>query len=122
MIAGTVTADREAIIHLSVLDPYGQEQGIEAVVDTGFDGWLSLPPTLIGLLGLPWRRRAQAILADGSVTLVDMYEGVVVWDGNPLAIPIDSADTDPLVGMSLIYGYELNIQAVDGGLVTLTVI
>src|SRR6266851_4951307 len=98
MTSGTVNPELEATIHLSVLDVQGREQGLETIVDTGSNGWLSLPSDLITLLGLPWRRRARAILADGSVTLVDMYEGSVIWDGNPLTIPIDSADTDPLVG------------------------
>ena len=42
MIAGVVTADHEAIIRLAVRGPTGLEQEIEAVVDTGFDGWLKL--------------------------------------------------------------------------------
>ena len=66
MITGVVTANREAIIRLAVRGPAGVEQQIEAVVDTGFDGWLSLAPALIALLGWPWRRRGRALLADGS--------------------------------------------------------
>ncbi len=44
MIAGVVTASRQAIIRLTVRGPEGQEQEIEAVIDTGFDGTLTLPP------------------------------------------------------------------------------
>jgi predicted aspartyl protease len=36
MITGAVTADREAVIRLAVRGPAGQQQQIEAVVDTGF--------------------------------------------------------------------------------------
>ena len=64
MITGAVSADREAIIRLSIRDAQGQEQEFEAVVDTGFDGWLSLPSVVIAALGLPWRRRGRALLAD----------------------------------------------------------
>jgi hypothetical protein len=32
---------------------------------------------------------------------------------------VDAADTTPLVGMSLMYGYELNLPIVDGAVVTL---
>lgn len=31
------------------------------------------------------------------------------------AIPVDAADTDPLLGMSLLYGHELNLQVIEGG-------
>ena len=43
MIAGVVTADREAHIRVTVRGPVVQEQQVEAVIDRGFDGWLSLP-------------------------------------------------------------------------------
>ncbi len=36
-----------------------------------------------------------------------------------VAFMVDAADTEPLVGMALMYGYELNVQIVDGGAVTL---
>jgi hypothetical protein len=34
-------------------------------------------------------------------------------------VEIDAADTDPLVGMGLLYGYEVRIQAIEGGAVTI---
>jgi hypothetical protein len=58
MITGVVTDDRQAIIHLIVRGPAGQEQEIEAIIDTGFDGSLSLPSSTVVQLGLPWRQRA----------------------------------------------------------------
>lgn len=45
MITGVVTADRQAIINLTVRGPTGQEHEIEAIVDTGFDGWLTYRST-----------------------------------------------------------------------------
>jgi predicted aspartyl protease len=61
MITGVVTTSRQAVIRLTVRGPEGQEQEIETVIDTGFDGSLTLPPTLIVALGLVWRRRGRAI-------------------------------------------------------------
>src|SRR5437867_283682 len=91
------------------------EHDIEAVSDTGFTGFLTLPATLIALLGLAWHGREQAFLGDGSMQVFDVYAATVIWDGQARTVEADAADTDPLVGMGLIYGHELRIRAVDGG-------
>jgi len=52
MIIGVVTDDRQAVIHLKVRGPAGQEQEIDAIIDTGFDGWLSLPASIVARLSL----------------------------------------------------------------------
>jgi clan AA aspartic protease len=119
MISGVVTTDREAVIWLVMRGAAGQEHQVEAVVDTGFDGWFSLPPALIAQLDLEWRRRGRALLADGSECVFDIYEGTVEWDGKPVRVAIDEASTAPLVGMALLEGYELNIQVRNGGSVTI---
>ncbi len=119
MISGVVTDDRQAVIHLTVRGPVGQEQEIEASIDTGFDGCLSLPSSLIVLLGLSWRERGRALLADGSESVFDIYEGTALWDGEFRRIPVHEAETTPLIGMSLLEGYELTVQVQRGGNVTL---
>jgi len=43
MIAGTVSAEREAVIPLIVRGVGAREQAIDVVVDTGFTGSLTLP-------------------------------------------------------------------------------
>lgn len=96
-----------------------QDQEIEAVVDTGFDGWLSLPSSIIAQIGLRWRQRGRALLADGSESVFDIYEATVDWDGKSLRIPVDQAETVPLIGMSLLEGYELIVHVEPGGNVTL---
>lgn len=48
----------------------------DAIVDTGFNGWLSVPPDSIARLNLTWKRRGRAILGDGSECVFDVYEAV----------------------------------------------
>ena len=112
MITGTVTAYREAIIRFNVRGPGGEEKTVEAVIDTGFDGILTLPTTVVAALRLPWRTRERAILADGSATMFNMYEASVLWDGKLRRVLIQAVDTTPLVGMGMLQGYELRIEAV----------
>ena len=51
MIIGKVTTDLEVVIELVVIGLNRREK-IEAVVDTGFSGYLALPGDLINLLKL----------------------------------------------------------------------
>src|SRR5947209_19804881 len=119
MITGVVNAHLEATLRLTLRGPVGQIRRVNVVIDTGFDGWLSLPPGLIAHLGLPWHRRGRAILADGSESIFNIYAGVVVWDRRRRALPIDEADTTPLVGTALLAEYELKAEFRPRGKVTI---
>lgn len=119
MIIGVVNSYHEATIRPPVQSADGRQQETEVILDTGFSGSLTLPPDLITILGLPFRSRGSAILADGSETQFDIYAATILWDGTPRNVLIEAADTDPLIGMGLLYGFNINIQAVDGGTVKL---
>ena len=119
MITGVVNADSEAIIELQVQGPAGQRRTVEVVVDSGFNGWLSLPPSAISSLGLAWRQRGRAVLADGTESIYDIYDGRVLWMGRVRRIPIDEAEAVPLGGMALLQDHELKIEVRVGGKVTI---
>jgi predicted aspartyl protease len=74
-----------------------------------------LPPAQIAALGLKWQGIGRGTLADGSECLFDVFEAEVLWDGLVRRVPIDEADTDPLLGMTLLDGYELKIEVRTGG-------
>lgn len=118
MIIGVVRAD-EARIPLKLRGSTGQEEEVEAVIDTGFNASLSLPPALIAMLALRWQSFGRGMLADGSECHFDVYDATVVWDGKVRRILVDEADTDPLVGMRLLSGYELKLQVCSRGKVTI---
>jgi predicted aspartyl protease len=59
------------------------------------------------------------LLANGAEDQFDIYEAVVEWDGSLLRLEVDSADTDPLIGMALLYSYDLHIPVIDGGTVVI---
>ena len=119
MIVGVVNSDLEAILRLTVRGPNGQTRRIKAVIDTGFDGFLTLRPTTIADLGLPLESQSYAILADGSETVFDTFRGQVIWNRRRLHIDIDEADTTPLVGTALLANFEMQAQFRPKGKVTI---
>lgn len=115
MISGRVNAFLEATLPVVLQTPDGASFEIEAVIDTGFNGALTLPPDLIHALELPFRRQGRALLGDGSVVDLDIHEATIVWDGRARRISVDSADTEPLLGMALLYGCSITIEVVEAG-------
>ena len=115
MITGIVNARYEMVIKVPVRNSAGQEQEVEAVLDSGFTGSLTLPPLLIATLGLPWRSRSSAILANGNLEQFDIHVATIVWDGMPRPILIQSIDNVPLLGMALLVGYDLRARVTVGG-------
>jgi clan AA aspartic protease len=118
MITGVVNSD-EGRIRLKVEGPHGPVQEIEAVIDTGYSEFLTLPPEMIAALGLRWRSLDRGMLADGSQCLFDVYEASVRRDGKMRRVLVDEADTAPLVGMGLLQGYELRMQVRPRGKITI---
>lgn len=117
MIHGVVNLRREATLSLVVGNPSGQREFINTVIDTGFDGFLSLPSEIIVRLGLPWTISNTATLGDGSEVLFDFYTATVIWDGQYREVDIAASETEPLLGMAMLYGYRLQVDNIEGGIV-----
>ena len=97
----------------------GQTRDIEAVIDTGFTGFLTVTPALEGELGLDFRGTSRATLADGSEVTFPSYRVAVLWDGQARHVEADAADTTPLVDMRLLDGHSLYVEVEDGGRVVI---
>ncbi|MCY7283849.1 MAG: clan AA aspartic protease [Cyanobacteria bacterium CAN_BIN43] len=117
MMQGYVNENYEAMISVAVKNG-GSLKSFDAVIDTGFTGFLSLPIAIIIELGLQWNYRDRATLGDGSETVFDVYNAEIVWNGQLREIEIDAAETEPLLGMALLRGYRLQVDTIEGGLVT----
>lgn len=117
MIQGVVNLRCEATLPLVVGNANGQRQVIEAVIDTGFNGFLTLPSAVIATLDLPWNASEIVTLGDGSETVFDLYAVTIIWDGQYREIDVAESETEPLIGMALLYGYRLQIDAIEGGIV-----
>jgi clan AA aspartic protease len=117
MMHGVVNLRREAMLTVVVGSSNRQLQAIDAVIDTGFNGFLSLPSTIVTTLNLPWSGSDIVTLGDGSETSLDLYTAVIIWDGAYQEIDIAESETEPLLGTSLLYGYRLQVDNVEGGIV-----
>jgi clan AA aspartic protease len=119
MITGSINTFLEATLRLTVRGPLGQRRRIVAVIDTGFNGALSLPLGVITELGLAWIQSDEVELGDGSLIECDFYAGIVIWDRRAHRILVAEADTTPLVGMELLQGFELKMNVERRGQVTI---
>ena len=119
MILGVVNNNCQAIIKVAVGRIGSPKITVDAVIDTGFTSFLSLPLSIITDLELPWHYRDVGILGDGSEVVFEIHKASVIWDGQNQIVDVAASDADPLVGMDLLYGFKLQIEAVEGGLVTI---
>ncbi len=92
---------------------------LEAVIDTGFSGFLPLPSALVAGLGLAFSGVGWAVLADGSEARFDVYDATLLWDGRRRRIYVYAAETAPLAGMRLLEGHDLHVEVESGGRVVI---
>ena len=99
MIRGIVTG-HEARIILQIRGRDKRFHAIKAIVDTGFDGWVSLPPMLVANLDLRWKGEGSGILADGSESRFDVCDAAVQWHGRARRVPVYAIGAMLLIGMA----------------------
>jgi clan AA aspartic protease len=120
MIRGAVNARLEAVVRLRVRGPSGVESDVDAVIDTGFTSSLTLPPAVVAALGLARQAGGTAMLGDGSVRQFDIYAAEVEWGGTWRPVLVSAVGAEVLLGMRLLAGHQLRVEAVPGGVVEIT--
>lgn len=119
MIEGIVNAALEAVVTLPLQGQAGHTLEVDAVVDTGFTRFLTLPPAIVTELGLAFTGINRVILADGSEVTFDVYGVTVLWDGRTRDVVAYAADTTPLIGMAMLDRHNMSIDVEEGGRVTI---
>lgn len=122
MIRGVVTSNLEAWVELAVISNDHPAIGFNAVIDTGFSDFLTSPILVLEKFDATPLNRVMVTLADGSEIISRLFELTVLWDENPITIEVHAAETEPLIGMALLAGHDLQMRVVPDGEVTIRAI
>ena len=118
MIRGQVNTRRQPCISVEVGDGDGDFQWVEAIVDAGFNGHLTLPLAAILQLGLELDTLSTVTLATGLQEVVNTWNGYIRWHDRLRRITVLETRGSPLLGTRLLEGSELTVQMrVDGEVV-----
>ena len=107
MIQGRVNSRFEAMVRLVIRGHSGRTREVEAIIDTGYNGFLTLPTTLVEELELTWFGRSEGFLADGTKATFLVHTVFVEWDGHRRYIRAAATGNKPLIGMSLLHRHNL---------------
>lgn len=102
-------------VTLKLRNASGLEFQIEAIVDTGFNSTLSIPPSVAAALKLQREYASEIMLADGTRHNFDFYKVEVEWDGIYREVVASAMGTVPLIGMRLLRGQQLRIDVTPFG-------
>lgn len=116
MISGTVVG-LQARMNIIFYPPRGIPVEAECVIDTGFEGFLTLPVNMVEDLELPYLAPIGANLADNSRIVTSVYQGIILWNEVQRVVPVLAMGSRPLLGTALLEDFHLGIDFCEGGTV-----
>ena len=119
MIRGKVSEHHQALVTVDIIDSTGRPQSLDAILDTGFTGYLTLPTKSIEQLGLPSVGQRTFELANGELFEFEAYIATVSWYGRLRDALVLKSDSAPLLGMTLLWGSRVTVDALTDGEVTI---
>lgn len=103
MISGRLTEDRLPLVTLNLIDHNEVVHPVTFLVDTGYDGWLVLPPDIVRELALPPTGDANIVTVAGGASLEwANYRARLYWNGRIRDVVVLESDTMPLLGMAML--------------------
>ena len=109
---GYVDDELRSLLKITIrAKPSGKSTRVTVWVDTAFNGYLVFSKQLIAELALQKEAETEAILADGSVVMLDSYVGYVEWCGKNIRSQVIANEGRlPLLGTELLVGSLLVID------------
>src|SRR5262245_61379031 len=88
---------------------------VEVIVDTGFDGDLTLPIFLLRRAAASRAFTTLRSMADGSLSECDVYLLSIEWNGEIRRAEVLNFEHNPLLGTNLLEGCSLRVHLEPGG-------
>ena len=111
----------EARISVAVAGPSMEFREVEAVIDTGFSGWLTLPAAAVREMNLPAYRIQQMRIANNRTILMTTFRAVAQWQGRQIDILVYQTENPrPLLGTAMLEHCRLTVDMQEGGPVSVT--
>jgi clan AA aspartic protease len=111
MIQGRVNPRGEPVVHISLISSTNRSRSYTAVIDTGFNGTLSLSESLIRRLGWRWIGHESYEIATGDVVREKVFVGLVRWMQRIREVDVVASHArDILIGTRLLQGNRLFID------------
>ncbi len=114
-----VTIRRQATLPVTIRLPGQPDFTVEFVVDTGFNGSLTLPIAAVKAMSLPFEQDLPSSLADGSFTKMTLHSAVILWNGKEQQVGVVATGRRPLIGTELLDEQELRVRFHEGDLVSI---
>ena len=117
---GVVNEYLEPVIILNISGTGNTSLVVDFVIDTGCTEEIILPQEIIARLNLIRGADITVTLADGTSVRHARYPAQIDWHGERREIVAVSMGIEPLIGMGILQGSNLSVDAVPDGSVTIT--
>lgn len=107
------------VVPIVIVNADGSLQQFHVLLDTGFDGYLTLSASEVLRLGLKNPTPEPVTLADGAQQDSNVYTATVIWLGEPRLIRVHELEARPLVGMAMLNGNRVTLDVIESGPVTI---
>jgi len=117
MLRGWVREDGQAVVELEVICRDGSSHTMPAIIDTGFNGQVSLSRRVVNELDPPltYEGTVEVELANGTIIEEDIYRAKIRFDGREMDTEVILTDAeDTFIGTGLLTGKVLLIDFAAG--------
>jgi predicted aspartyl protease len=120
MIHGRFSDKFEAVLEIRLRGSNGVVLRREDMIDSGYNGTLTLPVVDVAALELEYKGGGRATMADGAIVAFDIFTAEILWEGVWRPIPVSAVGEGALVGMRLLEDHRLSMDVRPGGTVEIT--
>ena len=115
VMTGQASYRLELFFTITFLGLDSESYDFPAILDTGFTGMLTIPPSLIQILNPVEEDPVTITLGDGTERLMPCFTVPLLWEGQRREVQALEAEGLPLIGVRLLKGMVAVLHLSDGG-------